>query len=120
MRGTTGAWCRAEIGRRTFRSTKEASEGNEGVEGSEWPEGNQSGEAKVRTQSRVALPLNLWRVYAAARRNKQVQFTALMHHVDVVALERSSDFPRLWRDPRTQMKEKKRMLRLLIEDVTLT
>jgi DNA invertase Pin-like site-specific DNA recombinase len=30
------------------------------------------------------------------------------------------DFPRLWRDPRTQMKEKKRMLRLLIEDVTLT
>lgn len=32
----------------------------------------------------------------------------------------ASDFPRLWRDPRTQMKEKKRMLRLLIEDVTLT
>jgi hypothetical protein len=32
----------------------------------------------------------------------------------------STDFPRLWRDPRTQMKEKKRMLRLLIEDVTLT
>ena len=62
---------------------------NEGVEGREWPEGNQSGEAKVRTQSRVALPLNLWRVYAAARRNKQAQFTALMHHVDVVALERA-------------------------------
>ena len=32
----------------------------------------------------------------------------------------ASDFPRLWRDPRTQMKDKKRMLRLLIEDVTLT
>jgi hypothetical protein len=31
----------------------------------------------------------------------------------------ASDFPRIWRDPRTQMKEKKRMLRLLIEDVTL-
>ena len=30
------------------------------------------------------------------------------------------DFPCLWRDPRTQMKDKKRMLRLLIEDVTLT
>ncbi len=29
----------------------------------------------------------------------------------------ATDFPRLWRDPRTQMKEKKRMLRLLIEDV---
>jgi hypothetical protein len=32
----------------------------------------------------------------------------------------ASDFPRLWRDPRTQMRDKKRMLRLLIEDVTLT
>ena len=32
----------------------------------------------------------------------------------------ATDFPRLWCDPRTQMKEKKRMLRLLIEDVTLT
>ena len=30
------------------------------------------------------------------------------------------DFPRLWHDPRTQMREKKRMLRLLIEDITLT
>jgi hypothetical protein len=32
----------------------------------------------------------------------------------------ATDFPRLWRDPRTQMKEKKRMLRLLLQDVTLT
>lgn len=32
----------------------------------------------------------------------------------------ATDFPRLWRDPRTQMKDKKRLLRLLIEDVTLT
>lgn len=32
----------------------------------------------------------------------------------------ATDFPRLWRDARTQMKDKKRMLRLLIEDVTLT
>ena len=32
----------------------------------------------------------------------------------------ATDFPRLWHDPRTQMKDKKRMLRLLIEDVTLT
>jgi hypothetical protein len=31
----------------------------------------------------------------------------------------ATDFPRLWRNPRTQMKDKKRMLRLLIEDVTL-
>jgi hypothetical protein len=32
----------------------------------------------------------------------------------------ATDFLRLWRDRRTQMKDKKRMLRLLIEDVTLT
>ena len=32
----------------------------------------------------------------------------------------ATDFPRLWRDARTPMKDKKRMLRLLIEDVTLT
>ena len=31
----------------------------------------------------------------------------------------SSDFPRLWQDPRTPFREKKRLLRLLIEDVTL-
>ena len=35
------------------------------------------------------MPLNLWRVNAAARRNKQARFTALLHHVDVVALERA-------------------------------
>lgn len=82
-----GAELRSGVG--PFRSTNEALEGNEGVEGREWPEGNQSGEARVRTQSRVALPFNLWRVYAAAKRNKQARFTALMHHVDVVALERA-------------------------------
>lgn len=38
----------------------------------------------------------------------------------VALLALATDFPRLWRDPRTQMKEKKRMLRLLIDDVTLT
>lgn len=37
---------------------------------------------------------------------------------DLLAL--ATDFPRLWRDPQTSMKEKKRMLRLLIADVTLT
>jgi DNA invertase Pin-like site-specific DNA recombinase len=37
---------------------------------------------------------------------------------ELIAL--ATDFPRLWRDPRTPMKDKKRMLRLLIEDVTLT
>ena len=31
----------------------------------------------------------------------------------------ASDLPRVWHDPRTPMRERKRMLRLLIEDVTL-
>lgn len=36
---------------------------------------------------------------------------------EVAAL--ANDFPRLWQDPRTPAREKKRLLRLLIEDVTL-
>src|SRR5260370_24953831 len=32
----------------------------------------------------------------------------------------ASDFPRLWNDPRTPIREKKRMVALMIEDVTLT
>ena len=32
----------------------------------------------------------------------------------------AADFPRLWNDPRTAHRERKRMVRLLIEDVTLT
>ena len=34
-------------------------------------------------------------------------------------LSLASDFPRLWRDPNTPHRERKRMVRLLIEDVTL-
>ncbi len=71
------------------RSTNETLEGNEGVEGRDRPEGNPPGQAGVRTQSRVALPLNLWRVYEAAKRDKQARFTTLLHHVDVVAMERA-------------------------------
>jgi hypothetical protein len=32
----------------------------------------------------------------------------------------ATDFPRLWNDPETPQRERKRMMRLLIEDVTLT
>jgi hypothetical protein len=32
----------------------------------------------------------------------------------------ATDFPRLWKDPNTPARERKRMVRLLIEDVTLT
>ena len=31
----------------------------------------------------------------------------------------ASDFPALWSDPRTPQRERKRMVRLLVEDVTL-
>jgi DNA invertase Pin-like site-specific DNA recombinase len=34
-------------------------------------------------------------------------------------LSLATDFPRLWRDPNTPQRERKRMVRLLIEDVTL-
>ncbi len=32
----------------------------------------------------------------------------------------ATDFPRLWQDPRTPQRERKRMVRLLVEDVTLS
>lgn len=67
------------------RSTVEPAEGNEVGEGRGRPEGNPSEKAGVRTQSRFALPLKLWRVYEAAKRDKQARFTALLHHVDVIA-----------------------------------
>jgi hypothetical protein len=51
--------------------------------------GSPSQEAKVRTQSRVALPPNLVRVNQAARRDRQMRFTALLHHVGVERLRRA-------------------------------
>jgi DNA invertase Pin-like site-specific DNA recombinase len=35
-------------------------------------------------------------------------------------LQLARDFPRLWKNPRTPVREKKRMIRFLIEDVTMT
>ena len=70
-------------------STVEPLEGNERGEGRDRPGGSPPEKAGVRTQSRFALPLKLWRVYEAAQRNKQARFTALLHHVDVIALERA-------------------------------
>lgn len=37
---------------------------------------------------------------------------------EIMAL--ATDFPRLWRDPKTPDRERKRMVRLILEDVTLT
>lgn len=59
------------------------------MEGRDQPEGSLREEAKVRTQSRVALPLTLERVNAAARQAAQTRFTALLHHVDEEALYRA-------------------------------
>lgn len=72
-----------------IHTTAEASEGNEGVEGRGRPEGSRHEMPKVRTQSRVALPSHLVRVNEAARHDRQARFTALLHHVDVLALERA-------------------------------
>src|SRR6266511_1571691 len=59
------------------------------VEGRGQPEGNLHEHAKVRTQSRVALPMSLARVSEAAKRNRRTRFTSLLHHVNVDALERA-------------------------------
>jgi RNA-directed DNA polymerase len=92
-----GAWCKGEPEHRIeprsgvgpAHSTEEAPEGNEGVKGRGQHEGNLREKARVRTQSRVVLPPNLQRANEAARCNRQARFTALLHHVDVTALERA-------------------------------
>ena len=59
------------------------------AEGRGQPRGIPGEEARVRTQSRAALPPNLARVNTAARRAVHTRFTALLHHVDLAALERA-------------------------------
>jgi RNA-directed DNA polymerase len=59
------------------------------AEGRDRPGRNPGEGHRVRTQSRVALPSNLARVNAAARMAVQTRFTALLHHVDIAALERA-------------------------------
>jgi RNA-directed DNA polymerase len=57
------------------------------AEGRGQPVRNPGDRGEVRTQSRIALLPNLARVNAAARKAAQTRFTALLHHVDVAALE---------------------------------
>ena len=59
------------------------------AEGRDQPGGSPREERRVRTQSRVAWPANLARVNAAARKAAQTRFTALLHHLDIAALERA-------------------------------
>lgn len=51
--------------------------------------GNFDEKVQDRTQRRTLLPPNLTRVNDAAKRSRQTRFTALLHHVDVAALERA-------------------------------
>ena len=77
-------------------TTGEAPEGNEGVEGRGPLEGVSLQKAEVRTQSRAALPPHLQRVHEAAKRDRKLRFTALLHHVNTASMERT--FRRLRRN----------------------
>ena len=55
----------------------------EAVEGRTSPKGNGGQAAAVRTPSRVAASNGLAAVRQAARRCKDVRFTALLHHITV-------------------------------------
>ena len=65
------------------------------MEGRDRLGGNPGDEAKVRTQSREAMPPSLQRVNQAGRRDRRTRFTALLHHVDLESLRRA--FARLRR-----------------------
>jgi RNA-directed DNA polymerase len=67
----------------------EVAEGNEAMEKRERQEGITTGQAKGQTQRWQPLQPNLARVNEVARRSGQTRFTALLHHVDVGALERA-------------------------------
>lgn len=45
--------------------------------------------------------------------------SALSEEQRAEVMSLATDFPRLWRDPQTAMRERKRMVRLIVEDVTL-
>jgi len=55
----------------------------EEMEGRDLAEGNANDPTTPRTQSRTRVPSAIARVRQAARRNKDVKFTALLHHVTV-------------------------------------
>jgi DNA invertase Pin-like site-specific DNA recombinase len=53
----------------------------------------------------------------ARRREQDTRMVSDEQHSAIMAL--ATDFPRLWRDPGTSDRDRKRMVRLLLEDVTL-
>src|SRR3954469_1881276 len=72
-----------------LHSVDEVAEGDEVMEKRGRQEGITTEQAKGRTQRWQPLLPNLRRVNEAARRSGQTRFTALLHHVDVAALERA-------------------------------
>ena len=72
-----------------LHSIGEVAEGNEVMERRERQEGITTEQAKGRTLRWQPLLPNLRRVNDAARRSGQTRFTALLHHVNVAALERA-------------------------------
>ena len=73
----------------TKSSNKAARRAAETVEGRSLPKGNTDQQNALRTQSRVGAPSALSRVREIARKEKDVRFTALLHHVTVDALRDS-------------------------------
>ena len=61
--------------------------GAEAVEGRGLPEGNTAGEPRPGRSAGQGVSSDLDRVRLAARRDKDVRFTALLHHVTVERLE---------------------------------
>jgi DNA invertase Pin-like site-specific DNA recombinase len=53
-------------------------------------------------------------------RQRQIDQAPLDQESQSRILALTADFPKLWKDPRTPQRERKRMARLLIEDVTLS
>jgi DNA invertase Pin-like site-specific DNA recombinase len=58
-------------------------------------------------------------VQQECQRQGQADRTLLDEKTRSEILSLATDFPRLWRDPRTSDRDRKRMVRLLVEDVTL-
>jgi hypothetical protein len=56
---------------------------------------------------------------SAAARSLDLKKPLLLLGVQIILLALATDFPAIWDDPRTLQRERKRMIGLLIEDVTL-
>jgi excisionase family DNA binding protein len=56
--------------------------------------------------------------YYEAHRQRESEKLRKIQEKEILKL--AKDFPRLWKNPKTPVREKKRMIRFLVEDVTLT